>query len=261
MNHTKKRLYLIQTLIHENPEYKTIQIPADSVQQQLLLRALMNVRAPKEISDEFQAIQDSYLKEDALVKGIVSDDQFSTGISLWQGDITRLGTDAIVNAANSGMTGCYVPNHSCIDNAIHTFAGIELRNKCAEIMQKQGHPEETGVAKITPAYNLPSKYVIHTVGPVVQTEIPTDLEIQQLRSSYRKALQLAAEHKLTSIAFPCISTGVFHFPNLLAAQIAVNEVSKFLQQNTSIKKVIFNVFKDQDKAIYQKLLQPGQTRN
>lgn len=202
MNHTKKRLYLIQTLIHENPEYKTIQIPADSAQQQLLLRALMNVRAPKEISDEFRAIQDAYLKEDALAKGIVSDAEFPVGISIWQGDITRLGTDAIVNAANSGMTGCYVPNHSCIDNAIHTFAGIELRNKCAEIMQEQGHPEETGLAKITPVYNLPSKYIIHTVGPVVQTEIPTDLEIQQLRSSYRNALQLAAENKLTSIAFP-----------------------------------------------------------
>ena len=261
MNHTKKRLYLIQALIHENPEYGTIQIPADPVQQQLLLRALMNVRAPKEISDEFQTIQDAYLKEDALAKGIVSDDEFPVGISIWQGDITRLGTDAIVNAANSGMTGCYVPNHSCIDNAIHTFAGIELRNRCAEIMQEQGHPEETGLAKITPAYNLPSKYIIHTVGPIVQTATPTDLEVQQLRSSYRNALQLAAENKLNSIAFPCISTGVFHFPNLLAAQIAVDEVNKFLQQNTSIKKVIFDVFKDQDKAIYQKLLQPGQTRN
>lgn len=261
MNHTEKRCYLIQALIHENPEYRTIQIPTNSEQQQLLLRALMNVRAPKEISDEFQAIQDAYLKEDALAKGIVADDKFPTGISIWQGDITGLGTDAIVNAANSGMTGCYIPNHSCIDNAIHTFAGIELRNKCAEIMQEQGHPEETGLAKITPAYNLPSKYIIHTVGPIVQTATSTDLEIQQLRSSYHSALKLAAENKLDSIAFPCISTGVFHFPNLLAAQIAVDEVSKFLQQNTSIKKVIFNVFKDQDKAIYQELLQPSQTRN
>ena len=172
MNHTKKRLYLIQALIHENPEYGTIQIPADPVQQQLLLRALMNVRAPKEISDEFQTIQDAYLKEDALAKGIVSDDEFPVGISIWQGDITRLGTDAIVNAANSGMTGCYVPNHSCIDNAIHTFAGIELRNRCAEIMQEQGHPEETGLAKITPAYNLTSKYIIHTVVLIVQTATP-----------------------------------------------------------------------------------------
>lgn len=259
MDHNAKRLYLIRALIAEKAEYDTIQIPPDPAQQKLLLRALMNVRAPRAISAQFQQVQNSYLKEDALAKGVVSAVQFPDGISVWQGDITRLGTDAIVNAANSGMTGCYVPNHSCIDNAIHTFAGIELRNKCAEIMQGQGHPEETGRAKITPAYNLPSKYVIHTVGPIVLTAVPTNREIQQLKSSYRNALQLAAAKGLTSIAFPCISTGVFHFPNLLAARIAINEVQKFLQHNSSIQKVIFNVFKDYDRAIYQELLQPDQT--
>lgn len=259
MNHREKRLYLIKALIDENPEYEEIQIPENPAQQQLLLRALMNVRPAKKISGDFQRIQDAYLKEDALAKGVVVDDEFPVGISIWQGDITRLGTDVIVNAANSGMTGCYVPNHACIDNAIHTFAGIELRNQCAEIMEKQGHPEGTGLAKITPAYNLPSHYVIHTVGPIVEGMQPTDLEMQQVRSSYRNALELAADKQLTSIAFPCISTGLFHFPNFLAGQIAVDEVKKFLQEKTSIKKVIFNVFKDQDKAIYQKLLGPSQT--
>lgn len=258
MDHTAKRLYLIRALIAEKTEYNTIQVPPDPAQQKLLLRALMNVREPRTISARFQRVQDSYLKEDALAKGVVSAAQFPDGISVWQGDITRLGTDAIVNAANSGMTGCYVPNHSCIDNAIHTFAGIELRNKCAEIMRGQGHPEETGRAKITPAYNLPSKYIIHTVGPIVQTAVPTECEIQQLRSSYRNALQLAAANGLTSIAFPCISTSVFHFPNSLAARIAVTAVQKFLQHDSSIQKVIFNVFKDYDRAIYQEVLQTDQ---
>ena len=171
----------------------------------------MNVRMPHAISSDFQAVQDAYLQEDVQSKGVVSSTEFPDGISIWQGDITRLGTDAIVNAANEGLTGCYIPNHSCIDNAIHTFAGIELRNECADIMKKQGHPEKTGIAKITGAYNLPSKYVIHTVGPMVNGDVPTELEKQQLQSSYLNSLQLAAQNGIESIAFPCISTGVFHF--------------------------------------------------
>lgn len=261
MNHTEKRLFLIRELLHENPQYESIEIPANSQQQQLLLRALMNVRMPHAISSDFQSVQDAYLQEDAQTKGVVSSNEFPDGISIWQGDITRLGTDAIVNAANEGLTGCYIPNHSCIDNAIHTFAGIELRNECADIMKKQGHSEETGLAKITGAYNLPSQYVIHTVGPMVNGDVPTELEKQQLQSSYLNSLQLAAQNEIESIAFPCISTGVFHFPNQLAAQIAVTTVKSFLQKKTSVKKVIFNVFKDEDKAIYEQLLQKGSAGN
>jgi O-acetyl-ADP-ribose deacetylase (regulator of RNase III) len=261
MNHTEKRLYLIRELLHENPQYSSIEIPTGPQQQQLLLRALMNVRMPHAISPDFKSVQDAYLQEDAQTKGVVSSNEFPDGISIWQGDITRLGTDAIVNAANEGLTGCYIPNHSCIDNAIHTFAGIELRNECADIMKKQGHPEETGLAKITDAYNLPSQYVIHTVGPMVNGDVPTELEKQQLQSSYLNSLQLAAQNEIESIAFPCISTGVFHFPNQLAAQIAVATVKSFLQKKTSVKKVIFNVFKDEDKAIYEQLLQKGSARN
>lgn len=257
MTHTEKRLSLIQALLHENSGYQDIQIPEDEQRQELLLRALMNVRMPRNISDEFREVQDAYLKEDAEGKGIVSPAQFPDSISIWQGDITRLGTDVIVNAANEELTGCYIPNHSCIDNAIHTFAGIELRNECATLMQKQGHPEGTGLAKLTAAYNLPSKYVIHTVGPIVNGDTPTELEQEQLRSSYNNSLELAAEKGLESIAFPCISTGVFHFPNELAAEIAVATVKSFMQKATSIKKVIFNVFKDEDKAIYERLLQKG----
>ena len=175
------------------------------------------------------------------------------GLYLWQGDITTLQCDAIVNAANSGMTGCYVPNHRCIDNAIHTFAGVELRLACAELMEQQGYPEPTGRAKITPAFNLPCKYVLHTVGPIIGGRV-TKEDKEQLTSCYRSCLELAAENALESVAFCCISTGEFHFPNELAAQIAVETVKEFLKAQTSVKKVIFNVFKDLDKAIYAKLL-------
>ena len=175
------------------------------------------------------------------------------GLYLWQGDITTLKCDAIVNAANSGMTGCYAPNHRCIDNAIHTFAGVQLRLACAEIMERQGCPEPTGQAKITPAFNLPCRYILHTVGPIVD-ESPTERDCAQLESCYRACLTLAAENHLESIAFFCISTGESHFPNEQAAQIAVQTVKTFLNQKSSVKKVIFNVFKDLDREIYARLL-------
>lgn len=257
MNHREKRIYLIKHLLAEHTEYQHIQIPVEAKQQKMLLRALMNVRPASPISQNFKNVQDAYLQEAIKDKGIVSDSNFHSGANLWQGDITRLATDGIVNAANSGMTGCYVPNHSCIDNAIHTFAGIELRIKCNQIMQQQNHLEQTGQAKITPSYNLPCQYVIHTVGPVVEEAQPTKLEINELASSYHACLSIAAKSHLTSIAFPCLSTGLFHFPHRLAATIAINEVKHFLQQNSTIKKVIFNVFKDQDKIIYQQLLNEG----
>ncbi|MBD5429253.1 protein-ADP-ribose hydrolase [Lactobacillus sp.] len=252
MNQTERREYLIKHLL---AEYKKndVTIPKDAYQQELLLRALFNVREPKPIDAEFKKIQDEYLKEENYKKGIVPASDFEDGMSVWKGDITRLEVDAIVNAANSGMTGCYLPNHNCIDNAIHTYAGIELRNECNLMMVEQGHPEETGKAKITKAYNLPSKFVIHTVGPIVENEV-TQKEKDLLEKSYWNCLSLAASYNLSSIAFPCISTGVFNFPNKLAAEIAVSTVKKFLAQNTTIKKVIFDVFKEQDEQFYEKLL-------
>ena len=201
-------------------------------------------------------MQDAYLQGETAAKVItdIADlTPLQPGLYLWQGDITTLKCDAIVNAANSGMTGCYIPNHRCIDNAIHTFAGVELRLACAELMEQQGYSESTGRAKITPAFNLPCKYVLHTVGPIIDGRV-TKADKELLASCYRSCLELAAENGLESVAFCCISTGEFHFPNEQAAQIAVETVKEFLKAQTSVKKVIFNVFKDLDKAIYEKLL-------
>ena len=256
MNQNEKRIFLIQELLKENTAYQDVKIPADATEQRQLLRGLMNVRMPHNISKEFLSIQDSYLQEEAENKQIVDVDTLmpiQDGLYLWQGDITSIRCDAIVNAANSGMTGCYVPNHKCIDNCIHTFAGMQLRLDCAEIMRKQGYEEPTGKAKITSAYNLPCKYILHTVGPIINVRA-TDRDCELLASCYRSCLKLAAEYELESVAFCCISTGEFHFPNDRAAEIAVDTVKKFLKQETSVKKVIFNVFKDIDKDIYQKLL-------
>lgn len=175
------------------------------------------------------------------------------GLYLWQGDITTLKCDAIVNAANSGMTGCYIPNHRCIDNAIHTYAGVELRQYCEEMMERQGHPEPTGQARITPAFNLPCRYILHTVGPIISDRV-TRRDRELLASCYRSCLKLAAELGLESVAFCCISTGEFHFPNRLAADIAVETVTDFLKGQTSVKKVIFNVFKNLDRELYEKRL-------
>lgn len=256
MNQSEKRLFLIQSLLKERPEYRDMNIPAEPESQRQLLRGLMNIRAPQRIGAGFLKMQDAYLQGETAAKGItdVADlTPIQPGLYLWQGDITLLKCDAIVNAANSGMTGCYIPNHRCIDNAIHTFAGVELRLACAELMAKQGYPEPTGQAKITPAFNLPCRYVLHTVGPIIGGRV-TKEDKEQLTSCYRSCLELAAENALESVAFCCISTGEFHFPNELAAQVAVETVKEFLKKQTSVKKVIFNVFKDLDKAIYEKLL-------
>lgn len=256
MNQSEKRLFLIQSLLKERPEYRDMNIPAEPESQRQLLRGLMNIRAPQRIGAGFLKMQDAYLQGETAAKGItdVADlTPIQPGLYLWQGDITLLKCDAIVNAANSGMTGCYIPNHRCIDNAIHTFAGVELRLACAELMAKQGYPEPTGQAKITPAFNLPCRYVLHTVGPIIGGRV-TKEDKEQLTSCYRSCLELAAENALESVAFCCISTGEFHFPNELSAQVAVETVKEFLKKQTSVKKVIFNVFKDLDKAIYEKLL-------
>ena len=256
MNQIETRLFLIQALLKEQPEYRDIDIPSDAASQRQLLRELMNVRRPANIGADFLQVQDAYLQAAAASKGITDAADLTPvqpGLYLWQGDITTLRCDAIVNAANSGMTGCYIPNHRCIDNAIHTYAGVELRLACAELMEKQGHPEPTGQAKITPAFNLPCRYVLHTVGPIINGRV-TRRDRELLASCYRSCLELAAENHLESVAFCCISTGEFHFPHDLAAEIAVRTVREFLQKQTSVRRVIFNVFKDQDKAIYEKLL-------
>lgn len=256
MKQSERRIFLIKSLLQERTEYRDISISADTEEQKQLLRALMNVRAPKPIGTEFLRIQDEYLQYEIAAKGITDVAELTPvqqGIYLWQGDITTLRCDAVVNAANSGMTGCYIPNHRCIDNAIHTFAGIQLRLVCDNLMEQQGYPEPAGSAKITPAFNLSSRYVLHTVGPVISGKVKKH-ERELLASCYRSCLELAAENKLESVAFCCISTGEFHFPNELAAEIAVQSVKAFFRLQTGVKKVIFNVFKDLDKNIYQKLL-------
>lgn len=252
----QRLIYLIEELIKENEDLGPIKIPMQVSDQKSLLRGLMNIRPPRPIGDEFLQVQDAYLQEELRSKKIshIEDlNPIQDGLYLWQGDITTLGVQAIVNAANSQMTGCYSPNHGCIDNAIHTYAGIQPRLKCQEIMEAQGHLEPTGSAKITPAYNLPSDYVIHTVGPIIRDK-PSAEDRDLLASSYRSCLELAAAYNLESIGFCCISTGVFNYPNDRAASIAISTVKEFMKKESSIRKVVFNVFKDQDLQIYQRLL-------
>ena len=256
MNQSERRMFLIRSLLKEKTEYRNIEIPAEAESQRQLLRGLMNIRAPRRADEAFLKVQDTYLQDETAAKGVTDIAELTPvqpGLYLWQGDITTLRCDAIVNAANSGMTGCYVPNHRCIDNAIHTFAGVELRLACEELMEQQGYPEPTGRAKITPAFNLPCKYVLHTVGPIIDGRV-TRQDRELLASCYRSCLELAAENNLESVAFCCISTGEFHFPNEQAAEIAVETVKQFMNTKTSVEKVIFNVFKDLDKEIYAKLL-------
>ena len=224
MNQNDRRRYLIEGLLKERPEYENMQIPADVSEQKMLLRSLMNIRMPGEMDDAFLHVQDAYLIEENRKKGIVTladMEEVQPDLYIWKGDITRLGVGAIVNAANSGMTGCYHPCHNCIDNCIHTYAGIQLRNYCNDMMMKQGHEEPTGQAKITPAFNLPCDHVIHTVGPIVQGKLTKEHEYL-LTSCYESCLRIADEHEVRSIAFCCISTGVFMFPNKRAVESLVS---------------------------------------
>ena len=247
-------------LLAEMPEYRrqAAGVGETEAAQRNLLRALMNVRSPLPLTEEFVRLQDELLAAEREERGVIDVTALSTApsderITLWQGDITRLSADAIVNAANAALLGCFIPCHRCIDNAIHSAAGLQLRAECAALMERQGHPEETGTAKITQGYNLPARHVIHTVGPIVSGALP-DEHRELLASCYRSCLHLGAEHGLRSIAFCCISTGEFHFPNKEAAEIAVREVRAFLAQNKSMERVVFNVFKDEDRAIYERLL-------
>ena len=254
----ERRIWLIRELQREMPQYQDIRIPITEEEQWNLLRSLFNVRPPYPASQEFLKVQDEYLSELVRSRGIVDAESLPASeldprITLWQGDITTLRCDAIVNAANSALLGCWQPCHSCIDNMIHSLSGVQLRIKCNEIMQAQGHEEETGTAKITPAYNLPCKYVLHTVGPIISGPLRKE-DCDLLAGCYQSCLELAAGNNVRSVAFCCISTGVFHFPQRRAAEIAVETVRQFLETDSSIDRVIFNVFTDQDLAIYQKLL-------
>ncbi len=256
MTQDDRRKYLIAELLKERSEYSNISVPISKTEEKRLLRALFNVRLPLPISDDFLRVQDEYLQEEIAKKGITNIEDLAPvkpDVYLWQGDITTLKCDAIVNAANSQMLGCFCPNHGCIDNAIHTYSGVQLRLKCAEIMKMQGKNEETEKAKITPAYNLPCKYILHTAGPIVTGKL-TDRDCELLRSCYRSCLALADEYKLNSVAFCCISTGEFRFPNDKAAKIAIETVNEYRKLTNSKIKVIFNVFKKSDYEIYRELL-------
>ena len=252
---TMNRLdFLIDYLLKEDSQYSEMQVPSDLPGKRDLFRALCNVRWPKPVSEEFLRLQDEELQAQLQEKGVV--ELPDVPMQIWQGDITRLKVDAIVNAANSQMLGCFHPLHKCIDNAIHSAAGVQLREECHRLMLQQGREEPTGQAKITKAYNLPCKYIIHTVGPIIPNGIPTEFQKEQLASCYRNIMTCADENNLESVAFCCISTGEFRFPNRLAADIAVQTVKDYLttHPNCSVKQVVFNVFKNVDRDIYQRLL-------
>lgn len=274
MNTNEERLnYLIDVLKNETEQYKNLEMPKSIEDKKVMLRSLMNIRQPKEISEEFLKVQDEYLKYRAEQKGIVylkdiktvketinSKNTYSQKISVWQGDITNISCDAIVNAANSRMLGCFVPMHICIDNCIHTFAGVQLRNECNEIMnefrKKYGpnYEQPTAVPILTDGYNLPAKKVIHITGPIVTTKLTAELE-QDLAKCYKNVLDMCLNNNLKSVAFCCISTGVFNFPNKRAAEIAVETVTSWLKQNENkMDRIIFNVFKNEDKKYYEEFL-------
>lgn len=252
MTQEERRVALIQFLLDERQE-RNIPLPSSEAEQKRLLRGLMNVRPPHPIGQEFLHLQDEYLQEELRRRG-VTDWRTLSPIRdghLWRGDITTLRCDAIVNAANSALLGCFYPCHGCIDNAIHTFAGVQLRLYLDEQMKEQGHDEPVGQAKLTPAFNLPCRYVLHTVGPYVGGRL-TEAHRAQLASCYRSCLETAEQHGLESVAFCCISTGEFHFPRDEAAQIAIQTVQTY--QKHSAIKVIFNVFQESDERLYQRLL-------
>ena len=248
--------YMIRYLLEERKEYQDIPLPSSLVEKRRLLRSLVNIRPPVSISENFLNVQDAYLREYFLERGTVSLKDLTPvkpSLYLWQGDITTLAVDAIVNAANGQMLGCFVPCHGCIDNAIHTYAGVQLRLECARIMAGQKEEEPAGKAKITKAYNLPCRYVLHTVGPIIYGTV-TKAEQELLAGCYRSCLELATANGLHSVAFCCISTGEFHFPNQLAAEIAIRTVQTWQWQNPDKMEVIFNVFKNEDYEIYKRLL-------
>ena len=262
MDRRKQIEQLNQMLLAEMPAYRPWAAEFQAREgARRLLRALMNIRPPLPLDPDFLRLQDALLSAEREERGVVDAAALPAvpaepRLALWRGDITRLRADAIVNAANSRLLGCFVPCHGCIDNAIHSAAGLQLREKCRRIMAEQGRPEPNGRARLTEGYNLPARYVLHTVGPIVQGRV-TGENRRELASCYRACLELAAEHGLHSVAFCCISTGEFRFPNREAAGIAVDTVTGFLRRNTSIQRVIFNVFQELDERIYRSLLGGG----
>ena len=260
---SEKLEFLVEAFKEDSGDYKNLKTPGDAEGQRQLLRSLMNIRMPKAMPEAVISVQDAYLKKRAAEKGIVRPEDIPVirdGMSIWQGDITRLAADAIVNAANSQMLGCFVPMHTCIDNCIHTYAGIQLRAACHARMQQlrqqygSDYEQPTAVPMLTDAYNLPAKKVIHIVGPIVYDRLTSALE-QDLADCYRNTLDMCAQNGLKSVAFCCISTGVFRFPGRRAAEIAVDTVSGWKEAHPGVMdRVIFNVFKDEDKAIYESLL-------
>ena len=277
MMEAEKTDLLLEKLKEDSVEYKQLETGGYSLEEKKnAIRSLMNIRMPREIPAELADLQDEYLQEERKAKGSVrladiptikeaynSKFPYADKISLWQGDITRLEVGAIVNAANSQMLGCFVPCHRCIDNAIHSAAGMQLREECARIMSDRRmrygkrYEEPTGTATLTAAYNLPCDHVIHTVGPIVYGGLNEAL-CQDLRNCYGNVLQCCLDNRITSVAFCCISTGEFHFPNDRAAQIAVETVSAFMEAHGStMERVIFNVFKDSDREIYEEIFKTG----
>jgi O-acetyl-ADP-ribose deacetylase (regulator of RNase III) len=256
--------YLVEEFKADSVQYKDLKMPKDTEGKRRILRSLMNIRMPRKMDEAVLSVQDEYLQERIRENGIVEPADIPIirdRMSIWQGDITRLAVDAIVNAANSQMLGCFVPMHTCIDNCIHTFAGVQLRAECARQMEQlksrygRDYEQPTALPMLTDAYNLPARKVIHIVGPIVQGRLTTSLE-NDLAACYRNTLDMCLENGLKSVAFCCISTGVFHFPNKRAAEIAVQTVTGWLSEHPGgMERVIFNVFKDEDKAYYEQLLQ------
>ena len=267
MNESKAQNQRLDALVEafkiDSVRYKDLQTPDDPEGKRQILRSLMNIRMPRKIDEAVLALQDDYLQERVREKGIVEPNEIPVirdGMSIWQGDITRLAVDAIVNAANSRMLGCFVPMHACIDNCIHTFAGIQLRAECDRQMNQlrlrygPNYEQPTAVPMLTDAYNLPAKKVIHVVGPIVESRLTEVLE-NKLAACYRNVLDICLEQGLKTVAFCCISTGIFRFPNRRAAEIAVQTVTEWLSAHSgSLDRVIFNVFKDEDKECYEQLL-------
>ena len=256
--------FLVGEFKADSDQYKKLQTPKDTDGKKQMLRSLMNIRMPKAMSIDVLKIQDEYLRKRAVEKGIVrlvDIPEIQPGLSIWQGDITRLAVDAIVNAANSKMLGCFVPMHNCIDNCIHSFAGIQLREECNRQMNRlrikygKEYEQPTAVPMLTDAYNLPAKKVIHIVGPIVYYKLTPELE-HKLADCYRNTLDMCLENGLRSVAFCCISTGIFHFPNKRAAEIAVLTVKEWLADHPDqMERMVFNVFKDEDKTYYEAELQ------
>ena len=263
MTQNQRLDYLVEEFKTDSVQYKDLETPKDTEGKRRILRSLMNIRMPRNISSDVLRVQDEYLKGRSEEKGIVTLSdilEIRKGLSIWQGDITRLSVDAIVNAANSQMLGCFVPMHTCIDNCIHTFAGVQLRAECSRQMNQlrikygKDYEQPTAVPMLTDAYNLPAKKVIHIVGPIVQYKLTPELE-KELADCYLNTLNMCLDNNLRSVAFCCISTGVFHFPNKRAAEIAVSAVDSWLSQHPgAMERVIFNVFKDEDKKYYEELI-------